>query len=74
MLLKIKVVTAEGGKISYGRATGRYFAQNLERNNIGIGYLMAIWDEEKRALHDRLCKTTRDHGRRHLIVMAWYYV
>jgi len=24
---------------------------------LGIGYLMAFWDDEKRALHDRVCKT-----------------
>ena len=57
MLLKIKVVTADGGKVSYGRATGRYFAKMLSGIILGIGYFMAIWDEEKRALHDRICKT-----------------
>jgi uncharacterized RDD family membrane protein YckC len=57
MLMKIKVVTAEGGPISYGRATGRYFAKMLSGIILCIGYLMAIWDEEKRALHDRICKT-----------------
>jgi uncharacterized RDD family membrane protein YckC len=57
MLMKIKVVTAEGGKISYARSTGRYFAKMLSGIILCIGYLMAIWDEEKRALHDRLCKT-----------------
>jgi uncharacterized RDD family membrane protein YckC len=57
MLMKIKVVTAEGGRISYGRSIGRYFAKMLSGLILCIGYLMAIWDEEKRALHDRLCKT-----------------
>lgn len=57
MLMKIKVVTAEGGKVSYGRAVGRYFGKMLSGIILGIGYLMAFWDEEKRALHDRLCKT-----------------
>lgn len=57
MLMKIKVVTPEGGKISYGRATGRHFAKLLSGIILYIGYLMAFWDEEKRALHDRMCGT-----------------
>jgi uncharacterized RDD family membrane protein YckC len=57
MLMKIKVVTADGIPMSYGRSTGRYFAKILSGLIIYIGYLMAFWDEEKRALHDRICKT-----------------
>ena len=26
-------------------------------NSFGIGYLMALWDEEKRSLHDRMAST-----------------
>jgi uncharacterized RDD family membrane protein YckC len=57
MAMKIKVVTPDGGPISYGRSTGRYFAKMLSGIIFGIGYLMAIWDDQKRALHDRICKT-----------------
>jgi len=57
MAMKIKVVTPEGEPISYGRATGRYFGKMLSGITLGIGYLMAFWDDEKRALHDRVCKT-----------------
>jgi uncharacterized RDD family membrane protein YckC len=57
MAMKIKIVTPEGGPISYGRATGRYFGKMLSGIILGIGYFMAIWDDEKRALHDRICKT-----------------
>ena len=57
MLMKIKVVTADGQPISYGRATGRHFAKYLSKFTLGIGYLIAIWDDEKRALHDRLAGT-----------------
>jgi len=57
MLMKIKVVTPDGGRISYARATGRYFAKILSGIICYIGYLMAFWDEEKRALHDRICGT-----------------
>ena len=57
MLMKVKVVTAEGGRVSYARATGRHFAKLLSALILMIGYLMAFWDEEKRALHDRMCRT-----------------
>jgi uncharacterized RDD family membrane protein YckC len=57
MLMKIKVVTPEGGPISYWRATGRHFAKLLSAIILYIGYLMAFWDDEKRALHDRMAGT-----------------
>ena len=57
MLLKVKVVGPDGQKISYGRATGRYFAKMLSYLTLYIGFLMAFWDDEKRTLHDRICQT-----------------
>ena len=57
MAMGIKVVTPEGQPISYGRSTGRYFGKMLSGIILGIGYLMAFWDPEKRALHDRICHT-----------------
>ncbi|HUB68685.1 MAG TPA: RDD family protein [Candidatus Methylacidiphilales bacterium] len=57
MVMKIKVVTVDRAPMTYGRSTGRYFSKMLSGIILGIGYLMAIWDEEKRALHDRICKT-----------------
>lgn len=57
MACGLKVVTAEGDKISGGRAVGRYFAEMLSGMIMLIGYLMAAFDDEKRALHDRICST-----------------
>jgi uncharacterized RDD family membrane protein YckC len=57
MALKVKVVNADGSPISYAKSTGRYFAKILSGLILGIGYIMAIWDPEKRALHDRICNT-----------------
>jgi uncharacterized RDD family membrane protein YckC len=57
MACKIKVVDATGAKIGYGRATGRFFAEILSGLIFYIGYIMVAFDNEKRALHDRLCKT-----------------
>ena len=57
MACKIKVVSPEGAQISYARALGRYFAELLSAIVLGIGYIMAAFDSEKRALHDRVCST-----------------
>ena len=57
MACKIKVVTADGGQVSYLLSLGRYFAKMLSALTLMIGYLMAAFDDEKRALHDRICNT-----------------
>lgn len=57
MLMKIKVTRPDGARISYARSTGRYFAKILSGLIIYVGYLMAFWDDEKRAMHDRMCDT-----------------
>ena len=53
----VRVVMADGGPLSYGRATGRYFAQMLSGMTLGIGYVIAAFDAEKRSLHDHICGT-----------------
>jgi len=58
MACKVKIVTAEGLPLSWGRAFGRYFAEILSGcPTIFIGYIMAGFDDEKRSLHDRICNT-----------------
>ncbi len=57
MACGLKVVRPDGGPISYPRALGRYFAEILSGMILGIGYLMAAFDSEKRSLHDRICST-----------------
>lgn len=57
MACKIKVVTADGGKVSYGRAFSRSFAKMLSGFTCLIGYIIAIFDDQKRALHDHICNT-----------------
>ena len=57
MACRLQVVTAEGGKVSYGRACGRYFAEILSGMILLLGYIMAAFDDEKRTLHDRICDT-----------------
>jgi uncharacterized RDD family membrane protein YckC len=57
MACKIHVVTANGDNVSYARAFGRYFAKLLSAFTLLIGYIMAAFDSERRALHDRVCDT-----------------
>lgn len=57
MACKLKVVMADSGRVSYARAIGRHFAKFISALILGIGYIMAGFDEQKRALHDRICDT-----------------
>jgi uncharacterized RDD family membrane protein YckC len=50
MACGLRVVMSDGGKVTYGRSLGRHFAKLLS------GF-MAGFDDEKRALHDRICDT-----------------
>jgi len=57
MAFRLRIVRPDGGKISYARACGRYFGKLLSSFTLLIGYIMAAFDEQKRALHDRVCDT-----------------
>lgn len=57
MALGLKIITPTGGKITYQRAFARYWGEMVSALILGVGYLLVIWDEEKRALHDRICGT-----------------
>ena len=50
--LGIRVTDLTGQQISFGRATGRYFAKVLSALTLGVGYLMAAFTERKQTLHD----------------------
>lgn len=52
------VVTDESGqRISFGRASGRYFAKILSAMILLFGYFMIGWSERKRGLHDMIAGT-----------------
>lgn len=57
MVFGIKVVDENGGRISVGRAIGRYFSKYLSGMIFYVGYIMAAFTKEKRALHDFIAKT-----------------
>ncbi|WP_242112679.1 RDD family protein [Luteimonas aquatica] len=65
MAVGIKVVDEAGGRISFLRGVGRYFATILSSLLLCIGFLMAAFTDRKRALHDYMAGT--------LVVDQWAY-
>jgi uncharacterized RDD family membrane protein YckC len=55
--LKIYVTDINGQRISFMRATGRYFGKILSALILFIGYIMAGFTARKQALHDILANT-----------------
>ena len=51
-LLGIRVGDRGGRRISFARATARYFAQWLSVMLCGIGYLFNLWTRHRQTLHD----------------------
>jgi uncharacterized RDD family membrane protein YckC len=56
-LLGIRVTDLQGGRIGFGKATGRYFGKILSGMVFMVGFLMAGFTEKKQALHDMLAGT-----------------
>jgi len=55
MALGLMVTDLEGRRITFGRASGRYFAKIISGLiPLGIGYAMAGFTEKKQALHDMI--------------------
>jgi uncharacterized RDD family membrane protein YckC len=57
MALGLKVVRSNGAPLGWGISVGRYFMQVVSTIILFIGFIMAGFDDEKRALHDRVCDT-----------------
>ncbi len=57
MALGLKVLRKDGSKLSVGRVVGRHFANIVSSLTLLIGYIIAGFDDEKRALHDHMCDT-----------------
>ena len=63
MAMGLRVIRADGGPISPMLALARHFAEWVSAIILMIGYIMAGFDPEKRALHDRICDTRVIHSR-----------
>jgi uncharacterized RDD family membrane protein YckC len=57
MIFGLKVTDLNGNRISFERATGRYFAKILSVMTLFIGYMMVGFTERKQGLHDLLAGT-----------------
>ena len=57
MVCGLRVADTQGNRISFGRATGRYFAKILSAIPLCLGFAMVGWTREKRGLHDFLAGT-----------------
>ncbi len=63
MALGLTVADLNGGQISFGRATGRYFAKWLSALILLIGFIMVAFSERKQGLHDIIAGTLVLKGR-----------
>ena len=57
MALGLKIVSSAGEPVSYVKALARFFAEMVSAIICYIGYIMAAFDEERKALHDQICNT-----------------
>lgn len=55
--LGLRVTDINGERISFLRATGRYFAKALSAIILLIGYIMILFTSKKQGLHDILAST-----------------
>ncbi|HYL83644.1 MAG TPA: RDD family protein [Candidatus Angelobacter sp.] len=57
-VMSLRVTNSEGQRISFGHATGRFFAKIVSGMvPLAIGYIMAAFTERKQALHDLIAGT-----------------
>lgn len=57
MAMHIAVVARDGYRIGWGSSVLRYIGFVLSIVLLFIGFLIALWDGEKRGLHDRIART-----------------
>lgn len=57
MAISAKVIDTEGRRITFGRATGRYFGKILSGLILCIGFIMVGTNPRKQGLHDQLAGT-----------------
>jgi len=57
MALGLNVTDLKGERLSFGRATGRYFGKFVSELILYIGFMMAGWTAKKQALHDIMAGT-----------------
>jgi|WetSurMetagenome_2_1015567.scaffolds.fasta_scaffold264307_2 uncharacterized RDD family membrane protein YckC len=56
MALGITVTDMQGNRVTFGRASGRYFGKILSSLTLSIGYIIAGFTQQKQALHDIIAR------------------
>ena len=56
-MLGLRVTDLNGGRISFGKATGRYFGKIVSGLILFIGFVMVAFTEKKQGLHDQMAGT-----------------
>ncbi len=54
---RLQLETMDGGKVSIGAATLRFFAALLSWAALGLGFFWSLWDKDRLTWHDRISKT-----------------
>ena len=57
LVVRLRVTDMKGDRITFGRASARYFSRILSGLFFGIGFLMAGFSQQKQALHDIIAGT-----------------
>jgi uncharacterized RDD family membrane protein YckC len=57
MFFGLRVVTPSGGSLSVWHAAARYFCFWISALTLGVGFLIVLFDPQRRALHDHIAKT-----------------
>lgn len=57
LMLGLKVVRPDGGRVGYLRAFARYLGYILCYMTLGFGFFIIAWHKQKRGLHDFICDT-----------------
>lgn len=63
MALGLIVVDADGRRISFARALGRYFAKIVSAMILLIGFIMVAFTDRKQGLHDYIVSTLVVRGK-----------
>ena len=61
MAFHVRVVSRDGGPLAFGQAVLRHLGSWLSAVILGIGYLIAAFRADKRALHDFIASTRVEH-------------
>jgi uncharacterized RDD family membrane protein YckC len=57
MAARIRVVSSEGAPVAAAAALRRALAGGLSAATLGLGFAPALFDPQRRALHDRIAQT-----------------